>query len=366
MLAVGAVGFRGLGLRRQSLRATRLLASSASQSPYFVTTPIYYVNGQPHLGHAYTSVLSDILSRFNRNDGKDVYFLTGTDEHGQKVEQTAVANNQTPIKFADSVSKQFRDLAIKLNCSNDDFIRTTEERHKAGVAELWKRLEQKGQIYLGSYAGWYSIRDEAYYAESELVDGKAPTGAEVQWVEEKSYFFRLSDYTQRLLQYYEDNPDFIGPKGRRNEVVSFVGQEGGLKDLSISRTTFSWGVPVPGNSEHVVYVWLDALANYITALGWGSGAAGDEAQGAKYARYWPAALHVVGKDILRFHAVFWPAFLMAADLPLPKVRHLPLPLLSFLSFLVFALSLTRPPLPLHILPQSACLPTGGGQKTARR
>ena len=241
-----------------------------------------------------------------------------------------MTNNQTPLKFADSVSKQFRDLAIKLNCSNDDFIRTTEERHKAGVAELWKRLEQKGQIYLGSYAGWYSIRDEAYYAESELVDGKAPTGAEVQWVEEKSYFFRLSDYTQRLLQYYEDNPDFIGPKGRRNEVVSFVGQEGGLKDLSISRTTFSWGVPVPGNSEHVVYVWLDALANYITALGWGSGSDGD-AQTAKYARYWPAALHVVGKDILRFHAVFWPAFLMAADLPLPKVRPSTPPLAALLS-----------------------------------
>ena len=281
-----------------------------------VTTPIYYVNGQPHLGHAYTSVVSDIISRFNRNDGKDVYFLTGTDEHGQKVEQSASSNQMTPIEFADSVSSQFRVLTKLLNCSNDDFIRTTEDRHTAGVAALWKRLEEKGQIYLGAYEGWYSIRDEAFYAESELVDGKAPTGAEVQWVKEESYFFKLSAFTQPLLKFYQENPDFIGPKGRRNEVIAFVGQEGGLQDLSISRTTFGWGVPVPGNPKHVIYVWLDALANYITAIGYPN-----EKQ-AKYAKYWPAALHVVGKDILRFHAVFWPAFLMAADLPLPKVSEL--------------------------------------------
>lgn len=288
-------------------------STHASNAPFFITTPIYYVNGQPHLGHAYTSTVSDIISRFHRNDGKDVYFLTGTDEHGQKVEQSAVANNKTPIEFADSVSSQFRHLTKLLNCSNDDFIRTTEDRHKRGVADLWRRLEENGQIYLGAYEGWYSIRDEAYYAENELVDGKAPTGAEVQWVKEESYFFRLSQYTEPLLKHYEENPDFIGPKGRRNEVISFVSQEGGLKDLSISRTTFSWGVPVPGDPKHVVYVWLDALANYITALDYPA-----VTEPSKYPQYWPAALHVVGKDILRFHAVFWPAFLMAAKLPLPK------------------------------------------------
>ena len=281
-----------------------------------VTTPIYYVNGQPHLGHAYTSVVSDIISRFNRNDGKDVFFLTGTDEHGQKVEQSALANKMTPIEFADSVSGQFRSLAKVLNCSNDDFIRTTEARHMEGVSALWKRLEDKGHIYLGAYEGWYSIRDEAFYAESELVNGKAPTGADVEWVKEESYFFRLGAFTQPLLQYYQDHPDFIGPKGRRNEVIAFVGQEGGLQDLSISRTTFGWGVPVPGDPKHVIYVWLDALANYITALGYPDETSAGA--GAAYGKYWPAALHVVGKDILRFHAVFWPAFLMAAELPLPR------------------------------------------------
>lgn len=238
------------------------------KSPYFITTPIYYVNGQPHLGHAYTSVVSDIMARFQRADGREVYFLTGTDEHGQKVEQSAQNAGKTPIQFADEVSTQFRKLVEVLGCSHDDFIRTTEPRHKLAVAELWAKLEANGQIYLGAYEGWYSIRDEAFYAENELVDGKAPTGAEVEWVKEDSYFFKLSAWTDKLLEFYDSNPDFIGPKGRRNEVISFVAQEGGLRDLSVSRTTFSWGIPVPGDPKHVVYVWLDALTNYITAVGY--------------------------------------------------------------------------------------------------
>jgi methionyl-tRNA synthetase len=238
------------------------------KSPYFITTPIYYVNGQPHLGHAYTSVVSDIMARFQRADGREVYFLTGTDEHGQKVEQSAQNAGKTPIEFADEVSSQFRKLVDLLGCSHDDFIRTTEPRHKLAVADLWARLQANGQIYLGAYEGWYSIRDEAFYAENELVDGKAPTGADVEWVKEESYFFKLSAWTDKLLEFYDQNPDFIGPKGRRNEVVSFVAQEGGLRDLSVSRTTFSWGIPVPGDPKHVVYVWLDALTNYITAVGY--------------------------------------------------------------------------------------------------
>eukprot|EP00597_Dinobryon_sp_UTEXLB2267_P001728 CAMPEP_0170061286 /NCGR_PEP_ID=MMETSP0019_2-20121128/2905_1 /TAXON_ID=98059 /ORGANISM="Dinobryon sp., Strain UTEXLB2267" /LENGTH=588 /DNA_ID=CAMNT_0010267067 /DNA_START=208 /DNA_END=1977 /DNA_ORIENTATION=- len=241
-----------------------------------------------------------------------VYFLTGTDEHGQKVQQSAINANKSPIEFADDVSNKFRDLISALNCTNNDFIRTTETRHKDAVHELWHRLEQKNQIYLGAYEGWYSVRDEAFYAETELVNGKAPTGAEVEWVKEESYFFRLSDWTQKLLTFYEENPNFIGPKGRRNEVISFVAQEGGLKDLSISRTTFSWGIPVPNDPKHVVYVWLDALTNYLTALGF------PNEDNELYRKFWPAHLHVVGKDILRFHAVFWPAFLMAADLAPPK------------------------------------------------
>lgn len=281
--------------------------------PFYITTPIYYVNGQPHLGHAYTSVLSDVIARYHRAIGNDVFFLTGTDEHGQKVEQSAANAKQAPIAFADEVSARFRDLTEKLGCSNDDFIRTTESRHKEGVIDLWKRLEANGHIYLGAYEGWYSIRDEAFYAESELVDGKAPTGAEVTWVKEESYFFRLSQWTEKLLAFYEANPDFIAPKVRRNEVVSFVSQEGGLRDLSISRTTFSWGIPVPGNDKHVIYVWLDALTNYISALGYPN-----EDKEGNFKRYWPADLHVVGKDIVRFHAVFWPAFLMAAGLEPPK------------------------------------------------
>ena len=281
--------------------ATKLRAAPATaETPYFVTTPIYYVNGLPHLGHAYTTVAADTIARFQRKDGRAVFFLTGTDEHGQKVEQSAASRQKSPKEFADEVSAVFRRLSDRLNCSPDHFIRTTDRPHMDAVRALWQELEAKGHIYLGAYEGWYSVRDEAFYSESELVDGKAPTGAEVEWVKEESYFFRLSQWTQPLLDFYARHPDFIAPEGRRNEVVSFVSQEGGLKDLSISRTTFSWGIPVPGNDKHVIYVWLDALTNYISALGYPFN------EGSKK-EFWPASLHLVGKDILRFHAVFWPA-----------------------------------------------------------
>lgn len=289
------------------------LGGEPSNQSFFITTPIYYVNGLPHLGHAYTSVLCDIIARFHRKDGRKVYFLTGTDEHGQKVELSALKNDTSPILFADQVSGQFRALAARLDCSHDDFIRTTEHRHKLAVEDLWRRLEANGQIYLGAYEGWYSVRDEAFYSEGELVEGKAPTGAEVEWVKEESYFFRLSEWKDKLLAFYEAHPDFIAPRGRRNEVVSFVTQEGGLQDLSISRTTFSWGIPVPSNPKHVIYVWLDALTNYLSALEY------PNTSSERYQQFWPASLHVVGKDILRFHAIFWPAFLMAAGLEPPKV-----------------------------------------------
>jgi len=288
------------------------LSMAALDDAFYVTTPIYYVNGEPHLGHAYTSVACDVMARFARKCGKETLFLTGTDEHGQKVQQSAERSGKTPQEFADGVADRFRLLVDTLGCSHDDFIRTTEDRHKAGVKELWKRLEEKGFIYKGAYEGWYSIRDEAFYTEDELIDGNAPTGAEVEWVKEESYFFKLSVFTEPLLDYYKKHPDFIGPDGRRNEVVAFVGQQGGLRDLSISRTTFSWGVPVPENEDHVVYVWLDALTNYISALGY------PDETSTKMSTFWPADVHVVGKDILRFHAVFWPAFMMAAELPLPK------------------------------------------------
>ena len=267
---------------------------------YYITTPIYYVNDKPHLGHAYTSVACDAIARYMRLDGLEVKFLTGTDEHGQKVEKSAATAGVPPQAFVDEVSEHFRDMGRTLNLTNDDFIRTTEARHKEAAQALWKKLEAAGDIYLGGYAGWYATRDEAFYAESELVNGKAPTGADVEWVEEPSYFFKLSKYQQPLLDFYAANPDFILPEARRNEVLSFV--KGGLKDLSISRTTFNWGIPVPGDEKHIMYVWLDALTNYWTA-----------ADGK-----WPADLHMVGKDILRFHAVYWPAFLMSAKLALPK------------------------------------------------
>ena len=286
----------------------------SDKTPFYVTTPIYYVNDKPHIGHAYTTLACDVLARFKRLDGFDVMFLTGTDEHGQKVEKAANDKGVSPQAFTDSVSQNFRDLTDRMNFSNDDFIRTTEARHRAACQKLWSILLERGHITLGSYAGWYAVRDEAFYTESEIVDGKAPSGAPVEWVEEPSYFFNLSQWQQPLLDFYEANPDFVGPESRFNEVKSFV--KGGLRDLSVSRASFSWGVPVPGDDAHVMYVWLDALTNYVTATGWPT--EGEFGDAARNERFWPADLHMVGKDILRFHAVYWPAFLMAADLPLPK------------------------------------------------
>jgi len=287
----------------------------ASEKHYYLTTPIYYVNDVPHIGHAYTTLACDVLARFKRLDGYDVHFLTGTDEHGQKVEKSAALAGVDPQSFTDRVSKNFRDLAGFMNYSNDDFIRTTEARHATASQAIWRRLKQNGHIYLGSYAGWYAVRDEAYYNEDELTDGPggkkiAPSGAEAEWVEEPSYFFDLSKWQDRLLAFYDANPDFIAPASRRNEVISFV--KGGLRDLSVSRTSFKWGVPVPDDADHIMYVWLDALTNYLTAVGYP-----DETCEMFRAR-WPVDLHMVGKDILRFHAVYWPAFLMGADLAPPK------------------------------------------------
>lgn len=281
---------------------------------YYITTPIYYVNDKPHLGHTYTTVACDVLARFKRLDGYRVKFLTGTDEHGIKVKQAAEKAGMDPQAFTDQVSQTFRDLVPVMNYSNDDFIRTTEERHKRAAQKLWRKLVEAGDIYLGKYSGWYAVRDEAYYGEEELTttpEGKkiAPSGAECAWVEEESYFFRLSAWGDRLLKFYEDHPDCILPETRRNEVVSFV--KSGLRDLSVSRTNFDWGVPVPDAPGHVMYVWIDALTNYITAIGYAE-------ETEEFKALWPADLHMVGKDILRFHAVYWPAFLMAAGLPPPK------------------------------------------------
>lgn len=288
------------------------------KSPYYLTTPIYYVNDAPHIGHAYTSLACDVLARFLRLDGHPVLFLTGTDEHGQKVEKSASASGKKPQEFVDEISERFRNLTTLMNFSNNDFIRTTEQRHIHACQELWRKIASrkspKGRdnIYLDTYGGWYSVRDEAFYAESELaidVDGKrqAPSGAPVEWIEEPSYFFRLSDWQEELMKYYKTSKDgVILPESRHNEVVRFV--EGELFDLSISRTSFNWGVPVPGDDGHIMYVWLDALTNYITGVGFP-----DENE-TNFKKFWPANLHMVGKDILRFHAVYWPAFLMAAGI----------------------------------------------------
>ena len=283
---------------------------------YYLTAAIPYANGAPHIGHAYEVIAADAMARFKRLDGYDVRFQTGMDEHGQKIEQTAAKLGETPQALVDRVSTTFRTLYDHLKITYDDFIRTTEPRHKTRVQDFWRRMEKNGDIYLGKYAGWYSVRDEAYFDEGELTtnaDGKkfAPSGAPVEWVEEESYFFRLAAYQEKLLAWYEAHPDFIRPASRRNEVMSFVKQ--GLKDLSVSRTTFSWGIPVPDAPRHVMYVWVDALSNYITALDYPN-----ETPDSLMKRYWPADLHVIGKDIIRFHAVYWPAFLMAAGLPLPK------------------------------------------------
>ncbi len=288
---------------------------TADRPPFYITTPIYYVNDKPHLGHAYTTIACDVLARFKRLDGHEVFFLTGTDEHGQKVAQAAEKAGIDPQTFTDNVSQNFRDLIGLLNYSNDAFIRTTEARHKKSAQALWQKLTDAGDIYLAKYSGWYAVRDEAYYGEDELTDGPggkkiAPSGAECEWVEEESYFFRLSAWRDRLLEFYEKNPDFVLPHTRFNEVKSFV--KGELKDLSISRTRMDWGVPVPDAPGHVMYVWIDALANYITAIGYPDEGA------SPFKKFWPADIHMVGKDILRFHAVYWPAFLMSAGLAAPK------------------------------------------------
>jgi methionyl-tRNA synthetase len=277
---------------------------------FYITTPIYYVNDVPHIGHAYTTLACDVMARYKRARGYEVAFLTGTDEHGQKVETAARANGETPLELADRVVKRFQALWEKLNCSHTDFIRTTQERHKHTVSEQFKAIEAKGDIYLGHYEGWYCTPCETFWTETQLLNGCCPDcGRETTKLKEESYFFRMSKFQDQLLQYIEDNPDFIQPKSRRNEILSFVKE--GLRDLSISRTTFNWGIQVPDNEKHVIYVWFDALTNYISALGYPEDNDGD------FAKYWPA-VHVIGKDILRFHAVYWPTFLMAAGLPLPK------------------------------------------------
>jgi methionyl-tRNA synthetase len=291
----------------------------SGQQKFYITTPIFYPNGVPHIGHAYTALATDAIARFERLDGKDVFFLTGTDEHGLKMKQTAVAEGLTPLALADRNSARFREMMTVLNVSQDDFIRTTEPRHHRSSEEIWRRMEKAGDIYLGKYAGWYSVRQEAYFEEKETTVGqdgvrREPLGSPVEWTEEETYFFRLSTFQDRLLAHYEAHPDFILPPERRNEVVSFV--KGGLADLSISRTTLDWGIKVPGQSpgrnaaEHVMYVWVDALTNYITAAGF------PDETSARW-RYWPADVHIIGKDIVRFHAVYWPAFLMSAGIAVP-------------------------------------------------
>jgi methionyl-tRNA synthetase len=285
------------------------------KSPYYITTAISYPNGPPHIGHAYEAIATDAIARFMRLDGYDVYFLTGTDEHGQKMQQTATREGLTARQLRDRNVPLFEAMVKRLECSNDDFIHTTEERHHRASEEIWRRMEKAGDIYLDKYAGWYSVRDEAYYAEDEThlneqkVRVSSKSGTPVDWVQEESYFFKLSAYQDKLLKLYE-RPHYVLPKERLNEVTSFV--RGGLQDLSISRTTFDWGIRVPGNDKHIMYVWVDALTNYITGVGF------PDDQSEKFKRYWPAALHVIGKDIVRFHAVYWPAFLMSAGIEVPK------------------------------------------------
>ena len=282
---------------------------------FYITTPIYYPSGQPHMGHAYSSILADVFARYMRNNNYRVHFLTGTDEHGLKIQKAAETDGLEPLLYCNKISKVFKDLSTKLSLSNDDFIRTTEKRHHRSVNELWNRLIRSGDIYLSKYKGWYSVSDEAYYNEDEIIekDGKnisTFSGSTVEWVEEESFFFKLSKWQEKLLDYYDKNPDFILPTSRKNEVISFV--KSGLKDLSISRKSFSWGIQVPSNKEHIIYVWLDALTNYISALKY------PDTKNDLYKNFWPADVHIIGKDILRFHAVYWPAFLLAANIPLPK------------------------------------------------
>ncbi|MBN1140366.1 MAG: methionine--tRNA ligase [Deltaproteobacteria bacterium] len=279
--------------------------------PFYITTPIYYVNDVPHIGHSYTTLACDVLARYKRARGFEVFFLTGTDEHGQKVEKAALAQGETPLQLADRVMMRFQNLWEKLGITHDDFIRTSQERHKAGVQALFKQLLDQGDIYLGEYEDWYCTPCETFWTETQLMNGNCPDcGRATDKLKEESYFFRMSRYQEPLLAHIEAHPDFIQPPSRRNEILSFIKE--GLRDLSISRTSFSWGIPVPGNEKHVIYVWFDALSNYITALGY----PGDHK--GHYTRFWPADVHVIGKDILRFHTIYWPTFLMAAGIPLPK------------------------------------------------
>ena len=300
--------------KKASAAPTAKATTAPAKNSFYITTAIAYPNGVPHIGHAYEAIATDALARFQRLDGKDVFFLTGTDEHGLKMIQTAEAEGLKPMEVATRNAQRFKEMDQRLNISFDRFIRTTEEQHHRSSQEIWKRMADNGDIYLDSYAGWYSVRDEAYYAEDETTVGeddvrRGPQGTPVEWVEEKSYFFRLSAYQDRLLALYQTHPEFIGPDSRKNEVVSFV--KSGLRDLSISRTTFDWGVKVPGDGEHVMYVWVDALTNYITGVGFPD-------EGDADWHYWPADVHIIGKDIIRFHAVYWPAFLMSAGIPVQK------------------------------------------------
>jgi methionyl-tRNA synthetase len=282
---------------------------------FYITTPIYYPSGEPHMGHAYSSIIADVFARFKRNDNCKVFFLTGTDEHGLKIQNAAEKAGLDPLIYCDKISKVFRELTKKLNLSNDDFIRTTEKRHYDSVNNLWNKLIKSGDIYLSKYKGWYSVSDEAYYNSDEIAEKNGKkistfSGSSVEWVEEDSFFFKLSAWEKKLLEFYEKNDKFILPSSRRNEVIKFV--KSGLKDLSVSRTSFTWGIMVPNNNKHVIYVWLDALTNYLSALNY------PNVNDKLYKDFWPASLHVIGKDILRFHAIYWPAFLLAADIPPPK------------------------------------------------
>ncbi|MCZ6670589.1 MAG: methionine--tRNA ligase, partial [Acidobacteria bacterium] len=277
-------------------------------STFYITTPIYYVNDRPHIGHTYTTVVADVVARYRRMLGQEVFFLTGTDEHGQKVERAAAEQNCSPIELADQVVERYKALWKRLSITNDDFIRTTEPRHRQAVEKLFGKIQERGDIYLGKYEGWYCTGCEAFILDSQVMDGRCPDqGHPVERTEEESYFFRLSRYQKPLLDYYRAHPEFVFPETRRNEVESFVA--GGLRDLSISRTTFRWGIPFPDNRRHIFYVWFDALTNYLSAIDFAG-------EGKKYQKFWPG-VHLVGKDILRFHAVYWPAFLLSAGLPLP-------------------------------------------------
>ncbi len=285
---------------------------------YYITTPIYYPSAKPHMGHAYSSIVADFFARFKRISEHNVFFLTGTDEHGQKIQRAALEAKKDPLEFCNEISSNFKDLSAILNLSNDDFIRTTEKRHKMAVENLWNILEKKNEIYLSKYSGWYSVSDEAFYSENEIEDKdnvkvNKLSGSKVEWVEEESFFFKLSNWEKKLLDYYDKNPEFIRPESRRNEVISFV--KGGLKDLSVSRKSITWGINVPSHKDHIIYVWLDALTNYLSALDY------PNIDNDKYENFWPASVHIIGKDILRFHAVYWPAFLLAANLPLPKTIY---------------------------------------------